>query len=346
VKTLALFNNKGGVGKTTLTFHLAHMLQRLGFSVLAVDLDPQANLTAAFLKDADLVALWGEDEPFDGALLQRPLISVADISGDIGTVASSVEPLLDQTGDVALFDPLVIRDGLYLVPGDLELSRFEDKLSAAWPHCFTGRDKGALRVTSAFHRITQDAGRRVSADVALLDVGPNLGAINRSALLAADAVLLPLAADLYSLRGMRNLGPTLREWRGDWQDIVLDKAPADISLPRGIVDPLGYVIMQPTMRLNRPVKAYEVWLDRIPVVFAEAVLGRRFAESERDEYLIATMPNYQSLMPLAHDARKPMFDLRAGDGALGATQAYVQKCYSDFNMLAESVAWRLGLEAS
>ena len=48
---IALFNNKGGVGKTTLTSHLAHMVARLGWRVLAVDLDPQSNLTSAFFDE-------------------------------------------------------------------------------------------------------------------------------------------------------------------------------------------------------------------------------------------------------------------------------------------------------
>lgn len=96
--------------------------------------------------------------------------------------------------------------------------------------------------------------------------------------------------------------------------------------------------MQPTLRLNRPVKAYDRWFRRIPEVFATAVLDERFDPATSGDHRIATMPNYQSLMPLAQDARKPMFDLRAGDGALGATQAYVQKCYADFSKLAQSVA--------
>lgn len=51
--------------------------------------------------------------------------------------------------------------------------------------------------------------------------------------------------------------------------------------------------------------------------------------------------NYQSLMPLSHDARKPMFDLRAADGALGSTQSYVQKCYQDFRELSLELLQRL-----
>jgi cellulose biosynthesis protein BcsQ len=255
-----------------------------------------------------------------------------------------VRPLQEQTGDVAHFPPVPITDSLFLVPGDLALSSFEDKLSASWPQGFTG-DIGALRVTSAFHRIVQAAAQNADAEITVIDVGPNLGAINRAALLAADRVLMPLAAELFSLRGLSNLGPRFREWRSNWQELVLPRAPADLDLPRGIMTPVGYVIMQPTMRLNRPVRAYERWLGRIPLVYSAAVLNEEPDAVGYRSHEIATLRNYQSLMPLAHDARKPMFDLRPGDGAVGATQAYVQKCYQDFRALAEVVVARLGLEA-
>ena len=49
MKTIAFFNNEGGVGKTSLVYHLAWMYADLGLSVLAADLDPQANLTTMFL---------------------------------------------------------------------------------------------------------------------------------------------------------------------------------------------------------------------------------------------------------------------------------------------------------
>lgn len=51
MKTIAFFNNKGGVGKTTLVYHLAAMIAERGERVLAVDLDPQANLTSMFLPE-------------------------------------------------------------------------------------------------------------------------------------------------------------------------------------------------------------------------------------------------------------------------------------------------------
>ncbi|MFA1540468.1 ParA family protein [Actinomadura monticuli] len=342
MKSVALFNNKGGVGKTTLTYHLAHMFQRLGHRVLAVDLDPQANLTSAFLDEDDLAILWTESESpaWAGAEPQLTLGPFARrITRETGTVAASVRPIMEGLGDVEFFSPTQIVDGLWLTPGDLELSAFEDRLSEAWPRCFMGA-LDAIRTTTAFYRIVSDAARRVDADIVLIDVGPNLGAINRAALLAADTVLMPLAADLFSLRGLRNLGPALRDWRATWQGTVLPKIPQDISAPSGEMRPLGYVIMQPTMRLDRPVKAYQRWLARIPYVFADAVLAD-LGEADNKAYEIATLRNYRSLMPLAHDARKPMFDLKAADGALGSTQTYVQKCRADFQHLAERVLDRL-----
>jgi chromosome partitioning protein len=335
--SVALFNNKGGVGKTTLTYHLAHMLQRLGHRVLAVDLDPQANLTAQFLPEDAIASLWNEapvwPEPGKSTWLMEA------VKENKGTIATAVEPIRQELGDISPLSPLEITDGLWLVPGDLELSRFEDKLSESWSKCFNGHEP-SLRATTAFHRIIENARASVDAELVLIDVGPNLGAINRAALLSADTVLTPMAADLFSLRGLHNLGPTLREWRSAWQGSVLPRVPDSIVAPRGAMKPLGYVIMQPIMRLDRPVQAYRRWLDRIPAAYTSAVVGDRGAEAD-NSYEIATLKNYQSLMPLAHDARKPMFDLRSADGAIGSTQTYVQKCYQDFQALARTLLSRL-----
>lgn len=343
--SVALFNNKGGVGKTTLAYHLAHMLQRQGQRVLAVDLDPQSNLTAAFLDEDELEEIWGQDSELfaqDDYPDQRKLFTRTDGQN---TIADAVRPILEGTGDISKAAPVPIAQGLWLLPGNLELSKFEDKLSAAWLNGYGG-DQAAIRTTTAFHRIIEQAAADVGADVVLIDVGPNLGAINRAALIAADTVLMPMAADLFSLKGLLNLGPTLRDWRTQWRQLVQPKIPAAISAPTATMKPLGYVIMQPEMRLDRPVRAYERWLARIPWVYGTAVLGDENWPAKDRSYEIATLRNYRSLMPLAHDARKPMFDLRAADGALGSTQKYVQTCYQEFRSLAEAIMRRLESAAS
>src|SRR5208282_1539999 len=110
-----------------------------------------------------------------------------------------------------------VNSSIGLLVGDLELSRFEDDLSYAWPKCQDG-DERSFRVMSAFARAIDMAGDKFQADIALVDVGPNLGPLNRAALLACDFVVVPLGADLLSLQGLRNMGPTLRGWRSAWRD--------------------------------------------------------------------------------------------------------------------------------
>ncbi|MEV4557713.1 AAA family ATPase [Kitasatospora sp. NPDC049285] len=338
--SIALFNNKGGVGKTTLAYHLAHMFQRIGLRVLAVDLDPQSNLTAMCLDETELEELWEDSsELIQQGVAARGLPATGRVSPG-QTIADAVRPILEGTGDIRQVEPAPLAPGLWLLPGSLELSRFEDKLSNEWFKTYAG-DLAAIRTTTAFHRIIQAAASSVNADIVLIDIGPNLGAINRAALLTADTVLMPLAADLFSLKGLRNLGPTLRNWRQDWRALILPRVPGNISAPRALMQPLGYVIMQPEMRLDRPVKAYARWLERIPWVFATAVLGQETALAGDRTFEIATLRNYRSLMPLAHDARKPMFDLKPADGALGSTQKYVQTCFREFRGLAETILARL-----
>lgn len=326
MKTIAFFNNKGGVGKTSLVYHLSWMFAERGVTVLAVDLDPQANLTAMFLDEDRLEYLWDD--------------------GSRETVFDSLQPLMNRTGDIDIPHVEILSDELGLIPGNLALSRFEDLLSENWPKCLDGQE-AAFRVITAFHRLVTTAVEQSGAEVALIDVGPNLGAINRSALIAAQQVVLPLASDLFSLQGMKNLGPTLREWRKGWEKRLAElPRKAAINVPAGSMQPEGYVVMQHGIRDSRPVKAYLRWMDRIPRVYREAVLDERVNDEpkvEQDPYCLAQLKHYRSLMPMAMDAHKPMFFLKPADGAIGAHVEAVRACYDDFLQLAKRIAARAGI---
>ena len=80
IPTLTFFNNKGGVGKTTLVYHLSWMFSELGIKTLVVDCDPQANLTAALMKDELLVDLFAEPCTNPGALTMFVVLSRKDFS--------------------------------------------------------------------------------------------------------------------------------------------------------------------------------------------------------------------------------------------------------------------------
>lgn len=328
--TIAFFNNKGGVGKTTLVYHLAHMFADLGQRVLLLDLDPQSNLTAMCLQEEALVEIWPEtvDHP--------------------RTLLGCILPILKGIGDIQKPQVLGVTESIGLVPGDLGLSTFEDRLSDAWPRAMDG-DEAAFRTLSAFHRVARLARKETQdPDLVLFDVGPNLGAINRAALLAADYVITPLAPDLFSIQGLRNLGPTLQRWRRSWRDRLNVNPDPTLDLPAGSVEPLGYIVMQAGVRLSRPVRAYERWVARLPNEYAKAMLGQDEHDLtfDTDTACLGVMRHYQSLMPLAQDAQRPMFHLRPADGAIGAHMDAVRRCGDDFRRLAQRVLARAQASAA
>jgi cellulose biosynthesis protein BcsQ len=322
--SIAFFNNKGGVGKTSLVYHTAWMLAEQGKRVLAVDLDPQSNLSIMAIDEERLEALWPDDD--------HPL-----------TLHGAVAPLFGGTGDIRQAHIESVGDKLGLLVGDLALSRLEDELSTVWPRCLMG-DERAFRVTTAFWRVLREAAERHLADIVLIDVGPNLGAINRAALVASSHVVVPVAPDLFSLQGLKNLGPTLRQWRNTWQQARPKAARALGELPRGDMTPIGYVLMHHAERLGRPTKAYGKWQSRLPDAYRQSVLDLpAIVDGGRDSDQIHRIKHYRSLMPMAMEARKPMFDLTSADGAIGAHQTNVRQCHDDFGKLCQRIAERVGL---
>lgn len=328
MKRLVFFNNKGGVGKTSLAYHLSWMYREMGYRVVAADFDPQSNLTAMFLSEDRLNEIWPED-------------------GQELSIMASLEPLIDGTGDLARPHVEYVDDSIGLLVGDLGLATVEDRLSYNWNQCLN-RDPYAFRITSSFFRMVDMAAQAIDAEIALIDVGPNLGAINRAALVAADHVVIPLSPDLFSLQGLRNLGPTLREWRQHWNDRLARSPELPFALPAGAMSPAGYVVMQHAVRLDRPVVAYAKWMDRIPSQYRRAITAIAVGgavDVKSDPFCLAEIKHYRSLMPFAMEARKPMFALKPADGAIGAHQEAVTRCYHDFRGLARRIGAQIGLPA-
>lgn len=325
MKTIGFFNNKGGVGKTTLVYHIAWMMAELGVRTITADFDPQANLTAMFLDEEELERIWND--------LDRQ------------TIYGAVSPQFRGVGDVHKPKIRTVGERLVLLVGDLELSRFEDDLSQNWPKC-ADRDERAFRVTSALGRALAMAGDEFDADVALIDVGPNLGALNRAALLSCDYVVVPLGADLFSLQGLRNMGPTLRAWRQLWIERKERNPNPSLTLPNGSMHPIGYIVMRHSVFAGRPAKAFGKWIHRIPGQYREAVLDSpadQPDDPDQDPNCLARLKDYRSLMPLAQEVRKPMFNLRPADGAFGSHYVAVQECYRDFKELTRKIIERCNI---
>lgn len=335
VPILTFFNNKGGVGKTSLIYHLSWMFASLGKRIVAVDADPQANLTAAFFDEDQIESLWS-DQTAGSTLYHcvKPLSGVGDIS----------EPVLQN-----------IASNLFIVPGDVDLSCYEDDLSKEWPSSMGDNNLyRPMRILSSFWQVMQMAAEKIRADIILVDIGPNMGAINRSVLIATDYVAIPLGADLFSLQGLKNLGPTLESWKSLWRKRLANwrgssesASYPDFQLPDGKMLPIGYLCQQYGVKLGRPVKAYDKWVNRIPSTFREFVLKEDTGQTtklETDPYCLATIRHYRSLVPMGQEYRKPIFNLTSADGAIGSHANAVQDAKKDFNELAKTISRKIDLD--
>ena len=167
--TFALLNRKGGVGKTSLTIHLAGAYARKGKRVLLLDLDPQASLTQGLLGPEKTDSL-------------PPSATVAGLFGDLDINPATL-PVKTSVAGVAL------------VPGSEALDDINvPRPSQAGPY--------QTAVAELLQAVASDY------DLALIDCPPTLYLCSWCALLASDHIVVPLMADQFgshSLIAMHNL---------------------------------------------------------------------------------------------------------------------------------------------
>ena len=222
-KRLAIFNHKGGVGKTTLTLNVAAALAYLGKKVLLVDSDPQCNLTAYLLEDKIVDNLLDHSDGPEGE-----------------TLWSAVKPIVEASGDVQDIEAKELSvENMYLLPGDIRLSDFESELNQLWADCMQRKVKG-FRGTAALSAVVNDVAEELDIDFVFFDSGPNIGPLNRSILLDCDYLIIPAACDVFSVRALKTLGHTLGTWIQDWKTI-LALAPDQVYRLPGRPVVLGFI---------------------------------------------------------------------------------------------------------
>ncbi|WGW05674.1 ParA family protein [Tropicibacter oceani] len=223
MKILTVFNNKGGVGKTTLTYHMAHALAEKGVRVLMIDLDPQCNLTVYALEEEVIEKIWlPEDdfiEDFKAARGEMSEKKFNKFSSQQRSVHFALKPIEDGTEELReLPPPLNITDNLDLVPGRLTLHTFESKVAERFSSVYSG-DPLSIRTATAVRAMAESYADDYNYDIVVLDTSPSLGALNRNVLSQADAFIIPGNPDLFSVYGIRNIGAALGQWKKQYDSI-------------------------------------------------------------------------------------------------------------------------------
>jgi cellulose biosynthesis protein BcsQ len=197
---LAVFNHKGGVGKTTLTANLAAALAEKGKRVLLLDTDPQCNLTAYLLAEDVVDDLLDNSDSENGK-----------------TVWSAVKPVVEGDGSIRAIRPSkTATENCWIVPGDLRLSELEAELGTFWSDAIEDKIKG-FKGTAVLSTLAQRLAASLNADFVFYDTGPNIGPLNRAILLDCNYFIVPAGCDVFSVRALRTLGKTLTKWIRRWE---------------------------------------------------------------------------------------------------------------------------------
>lgn len=324
---LAMFNNKGGVGKTTLTCNIAsYLAKRENKRVLVIDCDPQCNATQLIMGETYAAELYFSDTA----------------SGTTTTISDILRPIED--GDSTIADSIVPikssdnRFGVDLIPGHPSFSIIEDRLGAAW-HELMGGDIGGIRKThwNTFLK------RKISNhyDYVLYDLGPSLGSINRSVLIGCDKFMTPMGTDIFSILGIRNISTWLKSWVDRYENGLelckrnspgrLEHFKIDDALPitTGYV---GYTIQQYITKskggVRRPTRAYEQIISNVPSEIENSLSDYLSNGMDIENLQLGDVPHLYSLIPLAQSVSSPLFELKNGDGIVG-TQGKQKEQYEE-----------------
>lgn len=302
-KRVTLYNHKGGVGKTTLLVNIASALASLGKRVLLVDADPQCNLTS-YLVNSEVVDGWLDNSD----------------SEDGATIWSAIKPFTESYGELKIIAPQERQEGVFLLPGDIRLSEFEQELNQIWVDCLQRKVRG-FKGASAISEVINGIAKRENIDFIFYDVGPNIGPLNRVILLDCDYFIVPAACDLFSVRALKTLGKSLYDWIMEWQ-VISQLAPDNSLLLPGRPEYIGYILQRFRMygdAIASQFASYANMLEKSTYSDITEVLRRidkNLAKGSLSQTKLGQVKDFASLVPFSQTQGLSFFDVDGGNSLM------------------------------
>ena len=362
MKSIAVFNNKGGVGKTTLTYHLGYALAELGYKTLLVDLDPQSNLTLFGLDPEKLHNIWQVEEAFIDDFVQardkKTRNEFEEIAGDVRSIHFLLKPTEDGTDTPkSLAKPLKLHDNLGMIPGRLSIHTYEDKIASRWTDVYAG-DPLAIRTVTQIRNFCKMYAEDYPYDYVVIDTSPSLGILNKVIISTVDGFLVPCMPDMFSLYGIQNIGKSLKNWKRDFDTINTLLSDAKLShFPKNFVSFLGFTIFnarryagQGNWNLSQ---AHQNYAKQIPATIQKYIdvdHRRHLTEAQLEEPIgeMAIMHSYSTRPNMAQKYRTPMWKVpscehlegRDRNTILGNRKPY-ESTQTGFHIFAKDLLTRL-----
>jgi len=337
---IALFNNKGGVSKTTTCFNLGWMLAERGHRVVMVDADPQCNLTGMVLDLSKADALEDYYTQHPGGNLKEAL----------EPAFRSRPQALAPVDCVAIDGP----PGLYLIPGHVELA--EDEVSLGIAQQLSESVQALRNLPGSFHHLFQLTAATYGADYVLLDLSSGLGAVNQNLVATADYFLVPTSPDIFSVMAINSLARVLPQW-AMWAKRAADipaLSEADYPFPHPRLKFLGVIVQRYRLRSGAPTQGFERYFTQLaesistnlrPALQQAGLLLPQdlYQEADLDNGIwLASIPDFNTLIADSQKARKPVFtltqeDVRRVGSVWDQTAPKIEEFRQTFERLAERI---------
>lgn len=296
--------------------------------VLIIDADPQCNATTYMFSDEDILKIYDSKQ----------------------TINKIIEPLTKGKGYISSDLPIIRSEnfGIDIIPGDTKLSLSEDFLSKDWLDGKAGDFRG-LQTTLVFKDLLIKLEKQ-NYDYVLFDVGPSLGALNRSVLVANDFYIVPMSSDIFSLQALENISQSLSLWKSqlnrglsDYYEKENEKFCIENQDVYWSLNFAGYITQQYIAKtkngIKQPVNAFEKIIKRIPS--AIALLKEKNEISLKSDKL-GEIPTLNSLIPLSQSSYVPIFNLKTEHGVVGSHFNKVKEYEITISKIADNLLKNIG----
>lgn len=335
MKKIILFNHKGGVSKTTSTFHIGWMLANKGNKVLLVDADPQCNLTSFFLGDKF-------DEYYE------------NVDTQLKNIKDGVSPAFDGMGRlIEAFDcPVAERNNnLYLLPGHMNLSEYDSQLNFSMSGSFSAMKS----LPGSFNDMIEKIGTRHQIEYVLIDVNPGLSSINEIMFLISDAFIIPTNPDTFSLMAIKSLSKILPRWV-DWKrNNISSYESSPYPLPDGTPKFVGEIPQRFNVRNGNATRPFKEKIDELSDLIKNTLVpqlrlkGMMFDEQRyndagisTDTFVIEEIKDFLTLSPKSNRVSVPVYALTDAElAATGAVLAQAQQNREVFRQIYDSISEKI-----